>query len=197
MREVRLSGEEGGPSPPQENAAADRGGGSPPPQLPAGGKPGILSTCQADGPGAGSASPTRPGRRGGGGLGTWGLEEPGSQRPDPQPGRAGQGGALETINHAGRLRPSCPREPRPTGTGAFPAPKGLLTAGPSTRGGPKGIPSEGNFPLRVPARGQSGTARRPPAAPRTSSAGLLGSGRHPGDQRAPPRCRGRDPGSDP
>lgn len=26
MREVRLSGEQGGPSPPQENAAADRGG---------------------------------------------------------------------------------------------------------------------------------------------------------------------------
>lgn len=57
-------------------------------------------------------------------------------------------------------------------------------------------PARGTSP-RVLPRGQSGPARRPPAASRTSTAGLLGSGRHPGDKRVRPRCRGRDPGSDP
>lgn len=122
-------------------------------------------------------------------CGPRGALGPGSERPDPRPARAGQGdhqttpGASDPGNRGRRGQ-------------AFPGPTGLRTAGPSTWGGPEDIPCEGNFP-KGPPEGAKRPRAAATAASRTSTAGLLGSGRHPGDKRVRPRCRGRDPGSDP
>lgn len=150
MREVRLSGEQGGPSPPQENAAADRGGDPRLPDSPQEGNPEYYQLVRSAVPGPGRPR-GRVLRASGGASRAWEREA----RPPARPCGSGRG-AGRPSDHAGRLRP---RAPRPPGTGAFPGPTGLRSAVPSTWGGPQGIPSEGNF-LKGPPEG----AARPRAA---------------------------------
>lgn len=187
MREVRLSGEQGGPSPPQENAAADRGGD---PRLPNSPQEGNREYYQLVRPAVlGPGQPHRRVLRASGDFGAWERQA----RPPARPC-----GSRRPSDHAGRLRP---REPRPTGTG-FSRTHGTADRRPEHMGRPGGHPLRGELP-QGSSRGGKAAPRGghpPPRAPRpracsgqAATRGTSGCGRRAGAV-TPARTPGRPGG---